>query len=144
MVRRTHRPIDLKRPKSKNRAAYKRFWFICNSAKLQYMETMSFLSKTPPPPYYAVIFTSEHSDDLNGYSITSSRMEELAKKQDGYLGIESVRKGERGITVSYWISTEAIKKWKANLEHLEAQAQGKEKWYSNYKVRIAKVERDYE
>ena len=45
---------------------------------------------------------------------------------------------------SYWESLEAIKNWKANMEHLEAQEKGKTTWYKNYKVRIAKVEREYE
>jgi heme-degrading monooxygenase HmoA len=70
-------------------------------------------------------------------------MDELAKQQEGYLGIESAR-NEIGITVSYWQSLEAIRNWKANTDHLMAQKYGREKWYANYKVRICKVERDYE
>jgi heme-degrading monooxygenase HmoA len=38
---------------------------------------------------------------------------------------------------------EAIKKWKGNTEHLVAQKFGKQEWYKLYKVRVAKVERDY-
>ena len=70
-------------------------------------------------------------------------MEQLAKKQPGYLGFES-SKSEVGIAISYWGTLEDIKNWKANLDHLEAQSQGKNKWYSWYKVRICKVEREYE
>ncbi len=29
------------------------------------------------------------------------------------------------------------------MEHLEAQKNGRKKWYSAFKLRIAKVERDY-
>ncbi len=36
-----------------------------------------------------------------------------------------------------------MKNWKNNIEHLRAQKSGKEKWYTDYKTRIAKVERDY-
>ena len=39
---------------------------------------------------------------------------------------------------------DAIKNWKANVEHQQAQKLGKERWYKAYKTRIAKVERDYE
>lgn len=39
----------------------------------------------------------------------SNKMIELAKEQEGVLGIESAR-NEVGITVSYWNSLEAIKK----------------------------------
>ncbi len=45
---------------------------------------------------------------------------------------------------SYWRDENSIVKWKANLEHIEAQKKGQKLWYKNYKIRIAKVERDYE
>ncbi|HBD27325.1 antibiotic biosynthesis monooxygenase [Flavobacterium sp.] len=93
--------------------------------------------------YYAVIFTSTRTEVEAGYAEMAIKMVELAKAQPGYIGIESAR-SEIGITVSYWESLEAIKNWKANMEHLEAQEKGKTTWYKNYKVRIAKVEREYE
>lgn len=101
------------------------------------------IAQTPTPPYFAVIFTSNRTEDNNGYSETSQRMKELAEQQDGYLGMESVR-SELGITVSYWRDLESIRQWKMNAEHLGAQKKGKEKWYTAYKTRICKVERDYE
>lgn len=103
---------------------------------------MSSIASTPKPPYYAVIFTSLRTEGDNGYGEMAARMNELAAQQPGFLGIESVRDG-LGITVSYWDSLEAIKNWKANLEHQEAQKSGRERWYSAFKVRIAKVEREY-
>ena len=93
--------------------------------------------------YYAVIFTSTRTEAEAGYAEMAIKMVELAKAQPGYLGMESAR-SEIGITVSYWESLEAIKNWKANMEHIEAQEKGKTTWYKNYKVRIAKVEREYE
>ena len=93
--------------------------------------------------YYAVIFTSTRTEVEAGYAEMATKMVELAKAQPGYIGMESSR-SEIGITVSYWESLEAIKNWKANIEHLEAQEKGRTTWYKNYKVRIAKVEREYE
>lgn len=93
-------------------------------------------------PYYAVIFTSVQTENVEGYSEMAILMENLAKQQSGFLGIESAR-NEIGITVSYWQDLESIKNWKANLEHLEAQKMGRKQWYSYYKVRICKVEREY-
>lgn len=92
--------------------------------------------------YYAVIFTSKRTSLEEGYNDASNQMELLAKKQPGFLGLETARE-EIGITISYWESLEAIKKWKQNSEHLIAQKNGKEKWYSKYHVRICKVEREY-
>ena len=94
-------------------------------------------------PYYAVIFTNRQSKDIEGYGEMADTMESLAKKQPGYLGFESAR-NEIGIAISYWKTLENIKNWKANLDHLEAQNQGKNRWYTWYKVRICKVEREYE
>lgn len=94
------------------------------------------------PPYYAVIFTTIVTDTLEGYAETAGRMEELAKQQKGYLGIESAR-AEIGITVSYWQSLEAIVEWKNNIEHTEARNLGREQWYKKYQLRICKVEREY-
>jgi len=103
---------------------------------------MSLIAKTPAPPYYAVIFSSQRNEDLEGYAATAERMLELAAQQAGFLGVESVRE-ELGITVSYWSDLQSIKSWKAQAEHREAQKMGMEKWYSIYKTRIALVERDY-
>lgn len=72
----------------------------------------------------------------------SEKMIELAGAQPGFLGVETARE-EVGITVSYWADLESIKNWKQNIDHQEAQRLGQEKWYSSYKLRIAKVERDY-
>jgi heme-degrading monooxygenase HmoA len=100
------------------------------------------ISNTPPPPYYAVIFTSLRTEAEEGYANMARRMVELASQQPGFLGIESARE-EIGITVSYWDSLEAIKHWKTHAEHQLAQEKGREVWYSAYKTRICKVERDY-
>ena len=94
------------------------------------------------PPYFAVIFTTTVTDDLEGYMETALRMEELAKEQKGYLGIESAR-NEIGITVSYWQTQDDIVAWKNNVEHTEVRNIGREKWYQQYQLRICKVEREY-
>ncbi len=100
------------------------------------------IAKTPKPPYYAVIFTTLRTDFDDGYEDTALKMEELAKQQDGYLGIESAR-NELGITVSYWKDVEAIKNWKNNVDHSIAREKGRVLWYKKYQLRICKVERDY-
>ena len=94
------------------------------------------------PPYYAVIFTALLTDDVAGYVETAERMEELAKEQEGYLGIESARNNV-GITVSYWEDLESITRWKNQVEHTEARERGRKQWYQQYQLRICKVEREY-
>ena len=101
-------------------------------------------AKTPAPPYYAVIFSSQRSSGENGYNAMSDRMVELAATQPGYLGIETCRGGDGfGITVSYWRSEADIAAWKRNAEHAEARQRGREQWYAHFELRVAKVERAY-
>ena len=107
---------------------------------------MSRFAPLPAPPYYSVIFAAQlrPSDDPSDYARTAARMVELATQQDGYLGMESTRDGAGlGITVSYWKDLESIKNWKYQMEHVEARDLGREVWYQSYRLRIAKVERDY-
>lgn len=101
------------------------------------------IANTPKVPYYAVIFTSTKTKDADGYDEMAERMVQLASIQEGFLGVESAR-NEVGITVSYWKDIESIKKWKENSEHTVAREKGRKFWYSSFKTRIAKVERDYE
>ncbi len=89
-----------------------------------------------------MIFTSLRQTGGHGYAEMAERMVALAAKQPGFLGMESVRDG-LGITVSYWKSLQVIAQWKARVEHLEAQRLGHEQWYAHFRVRIAKVEREY-
>ena len=93
-------------------------------------------------PYYAVIFTSTQNNNLKGYQDMAIKMQQLAKQQDGFLGMDSARENV-GITVSYWQSHDAIKQWKQNAEHILAQQKGRDLWYDWYNVRICKVEREY-
>jgi heme-degrading monooxygenase HmoA len=101
------------------------------------------IAATPAAPYYAVIFTSLRTEGDNGYSAMADAMVKLAAAQTGFLGIESAREG-LGITVSYWDSLESIAAWKQNSAHLVAQRHGRDVWYETFKVRISRVERDYD
>jgi heme-degrading monooxygenase HmoA len=102
----------------------------------------SGFAQLPKPPYYAVIFSSLRTEGDDGYGAMAERMDELAKQQPGFLGIESAREG-LGITVGYFRSLEDIAAWKRNIDHAEAQRRGRTDWYAAYRVRIAKVEREY-
>lgn len=108
------------------------------------MSNSSPFAPTHPPPYYAVIFSSQRTEGDKGYEKMAQRMMDLAAQQAGFLGAESARDANGfGITVSYWASAEAIAAWKAHVQHMAAQEMGKRTWYANYELRIAKVERAY-
>src|SRR5437016_14669744 len=106
------------------------------------MMMQNSIARTPEPPYYAVVFSSLRTEGERGYEQMAQKMAELAAQQPGFLGVETARGADGlGITVSYWESLEAIAKWKAQTDHQVAQRAGKKVWYSNYTLRVAKVER---
>jgi heme-degrading monooxygenase HmoA len=100
---------------------------------------MAFISKTPKPPYYAVIFTSINADVDHGEHIAMSRrMVELAATYDGFLGIEPARNADGS-----GVSAISIAAFARDPEHRIAKKKGREIWYSYYMIRICKVEREY-
>ena len=98
-----------------------------------------------PAPYYAVIFSSTLADDAEGYSTMADRMVALAREQEGFIDVESAARTSEGfgITVSYWRDLESIKKWKAQSEHAAAQRMGRDAFYRSYRLRVARIEREY-
>lgn len=97
-------------------------------------------SRTPEPPYYAVVFTSQRTEGDHGYERMAEAMSELASRQPGYLGHENARSAEGfGITVSYWRDDEAVRKWKSVAEHHAAQTMGAKRWYAHYELRVERA-----
>lgn len=100
------------------------------------------IAQTPQPPYYVVVFTIVLSPDLEGYEPMANEMVELAYQQPGFLGMEYAGGGDVELTISYWESLEAINEWSRNSTHLRAKEYGQTQWFQEYKIRIAKVEKD--
>ena len=93
---------------------------------------------------YVVIFTSQRTEENSAYDETAERMIQLARKEDGFVEFKSVRNAQgNGISISIWKDKKSIDAWKNNFEHQEAQKIGKEKWYSEYSVYIARIEKFY-
>lgn len=98
-------------------------------------------SDPPTAPYYAVIFISQKSEQLDGYAEADAEMMSEAQKQEGYLGYSSSGEAKQGIFISYWQDQESIQKWRAHSGHIQAKQNGKQSWYNYYHSIIAKVER---
>ena len=93
---------------------------------------------------YAVIFHAEIAQLDDEYFTTAKQMRELAMTHYGCLDFVATTEGEREIAISYWPSLDHIKHWKQNAEHLQAQRQGKARWYKSYKVEVVEVLRSYQ
>ncbi len=109
------------------------------------MSDSSRIAETHSGSHYAVIFTSKRVDDSGvEYDKAAERMIQLAAEQDGFLGVESVRDSDRvGITVSYWRDAEAVRAWHDVAEHRNVQELGRRLWYTEFAVRVCRVERSY-
>ena len=105
---------------------------------------MSPFARLPSTPYYVVCFSSMRTRGDHGYGDMADAMEELARQQPGFLGVEGARDADGfGITNAYWADEASIVAWKRNVDHLAAQKLGRERWYEHYEVRVARVERAY-
>lgn len=99
------------------------------------MTTIWKHDRPPTAPFYAVIFISIKSKNLEAYAETDNRMMELAQQQPGYLGYSSTD----GIFISYWENRDSIDAWRINPEHGEAKARASQ-WYDYYHSMVTKVE----
>ena len=97
------------------------------------------MSSEKNDPEYAVIFISKLGPNDKGYDVMADRMERELQNVEGYLGMSHAR-SEMGITVCFWRDRNAIRVWKENAEHREAQKMGRSTWYTSYEIYICKVE----
>lgn len=92
---------------------------------------------------YVVIFRAQVRQFDAEYSAMANQLRELALTQYGCLEFQALSEGEHEIALSYWPDLASIKQWREMGLHLEAQAKGRQEWYSSYQIDIAKVERRY-
>ncbi|MFE3262076.1 antibiotic biosynthesis monooxygenase family protein [Nocardia sp. NPDC059091] len=91
-----------------------------------------------------IITTQLRGEEASDHQAMATPMTELGTGWPGYLGRESMTDGQgRDLSVLYYRDEESIRAWKADVEHLEAQRLGKQRWYQNYTVEVARVERGY-
>lgn len=67
-------------------------------------------------------------------------------KADGFLSIEryeSLTTPGKMVSLSFWRDEEAVRKWRNVQMHREAQASGRGGIFSDYRLRVAEVKRDY-
>jgi len=71
--------------------------------------------------------------------------EDLAKA-DGFISLErfeSISNKGKFVSLQFWRDEESVRKWRNLQKHREAQKQGRARIFASYRLRIAKVERDY-
>ena len=95
----------------------------------------------------AVIFEADAIPALQEryLQLAAEHRTELAKSE-GFIAIErfkSLSTEGKILSLSWWENEEAVMVWKNNMKHRAAQREGKEAIFSFYRIRVAKVLRDY-
>ena len=83
----------------------------------------------------------EHAEE---YQRMATRMHELACAMPGFISIKTFEApdGER-VSVVEFESEATHNAWREHPEHREAQRLGRERFYSEFKLQVCKVERAY-
>jgi heme-degrading monooxygenase HmoA len=96
---------------------------------------------------FAVIF--EVTPTIKGkdqYLKIAAELRKLLENRDGFISIErfqSLTEKGKVLSLSFWKDEASIEKWRNLIEHRSAQKSGKETLFESYRIRVAKVVRDY-
>ena len=96
---------------------------------------------------YAVIFEVKIKETgKDKYLAIAAKLREQLEALDGFISIErfqSLVDEGKLLSLSFWESKEFIDLWKQNLEHMQAQSEGRSKLFDAYRIRVAEVVKDY-
>lgn len=95
----------------------------------------------------AVIFevTPEFAQ-REAYLEAAKRMRPLAEKIDGFVSVErfeSLTEPGKLLSLSVWRDEKALESWRKLPEHRAMQRLGRERYFADYRLRVAEVSRDY-
>lgn len=80
------------------------------------------------------------------YLQLAAELKPLLADIDGFIDIErfqSLTTDGKILSLSWWRDEEAILRWKQNLFHQAAQAEGRASIFACYRIRVAQVVREY-
>ena len=84
--------------------------------------------------------------DLTGiFDLVAELLLEL-EKIGGFISVErfsSLYNEGKFLSISFWRDEEALKRWREHHQHQQAQQQGRERIFEDYRIRVAEVIRDY-
>lgn len=96
---------------------------------------------------FAVIFEVWPSKEgYDEYLDIAAHLKPILETMPGFISIErfsSLTEDGKILSLSFWEDEEAIKGWREQMEHQKAQQKGRYELFSNYRLRVAEVQRDY-
>jgi heme-degrading monooxygenase HmoA len=95
----------------------------------------------------AVIFEVWPADGRREtYLEMAGRLKPMLEKMDGFISVErfeSLTEPGKMLSLSFWRDEEAIAAWRAVGAHRKAQSRGRSEMFTDYRLRVAGVIRDY-
>jgi len=95
----------------------------------------------------AVIFeVTPSAGQMDAYLDTAAALKPLLQTIDGFISIErfqSLTQPGKILSLSIWRDEAAVKEWRSLDPHRAAQAAGRAGIFSDYRLRVAAVIRDY-
>lgn len=95
----------------------------------------------------AVIFEAyPDPDKKQAYLDVANELRLLLKDMKGFISIErfeSLSEEHKVLSLSFWENEEAIERWRNVEAHRMGQAEGIKNIFTNYRIRVAPVVRDY-
>lgn len=85
----------------------------------------------------------EHKQD---YLDEATKLRDFVEHIDGFISIErfeSLYEPGKILSLGFFRDEEAVKAWRNTSAHRDAQSLGRNHYFSDYRLRIAKVTRDY-
>ena len=95
----------------------------------------------------AVIFEVQpHPDGRAAYLDIAAQLRPQLDTIDGFISIErfeSLTTPGKVLSLSYWRDVQAVRQWRNVPEHRRAQQAGRQSIFSDYRLRVVQVIRDY-
>jgi heme-degrading monooxygenase HmoA len=95
----------------------------------------------------AVIFeVVPHEARRQQYLDAAASLRASLETMDGFISIErfeSLAQPGKILSLSFWRDEEAVARWRNTAEHRAVQARGRDGIFSDYRLRVAAVMRDY-
>lgn len=95
--------------------------------------------------HYIIVFKSKLRPEIETeYGTRGEQIYNLALTMPGFISASDYANGDDRVSIVEFDTLEHLSAWRDHPEHLKAQQEGRDKFYSSYSISIAKVERTSE
>jgi heme-degrading monooxygenase HmoA len=92
---------------------------------------------------FEVVPKDGHAADYFSHAM---HLKPALEAMDGFISVErfeSVTQRGKFVSLSFWRDEDAVKAWRNTMDHRATQRAGREHIFSDYRLRVASVMRDY-